>query len=160
MRPSNLAPLLAAVASVYAKPPQPDFSNTTTLPTHYGVLVFPHFQALDVFGPVDVWNTLAMWYRNSTTMHMSVLSATMDPVFTGMKPPNAFGELVLPTITFADYLAKSEKGFENDEKGELEVLLIPGGGGTREPLTEEIAFVKTMYPKVSSILNLNLGRPG
>ena len=35
--------------------------------------------------------------------------------------------------------------------GDIEVLIIPGGGGTRENLTEEIAFLKEVYPKVSSL---------
>ena len=31
---------------------------------------------------------------------------------------------------------------------DIEVLLVPGGGGTRQNMTEEIAFVKEIYPKV------------
>jgi putative intracellular protease/amidase len=154
MRSLNLAPFLALITSAHARPTQPEFSNTTTLPIHYGVMVFPHFQALDVFGPMDVFNTLAMMYSNSTKMRLSVLSTTMEPVFTGMTGPNAFGQKIVPTTTYADYLAQSAKGFGSgeDDKGELEVLLVPGGGGTRQPLTEEIAFVKTMYPKVTSLI--------
>jgi hypothetical protein len=33
---------------------------------------------------------------------------------------------------------------------DIEVLLVPGGGGTRQNMTEEIAFVKEIYPKVHS----------
>jgi hypothetical protein len=41
-----------------AKPPF--FEINGSKPVHYGVLLFPGFQALDVFGPLDVFNSLAM----------------------------------------------------------------------------------------------------
>ena len=116
---------------------------------------------------------MAMLYANSTTMHLSVLSKTMDPVFTGMKGMSDFGESIVPTITFAEYLRRSEgleEGYGNsvagrkrhasgdapvsghDAKGEIEVLFVPGGGGTRQNMTEEIDFVRRLYPKVCAYL--------
>ena len=41
-----------------AKPPFLEINGSK--PVHYGVLLFPGFQALDVFGPLDVFNSLAM----------------------------------------------------------------------------------------------------
>jgi hypothetical protein len=38
----------------------PFFEINGSKPVHYGVLLFPGFQALDVFGPLDVFNSLAM----------------------------------------------------------------------------------------------------
>jgi hypothetical protein len=155
----NLLPLLAALPSVSAAPKQPEFSNTTTLPTHFGLLVFPQFQALDVFGPMDVFNTIEMLYRNSTTMHLSILSKTMAPVSTKPNTPTKgnFGQSILPTITFSDYLAKhptndtsSTSAPTPDEKGPIEVLIVPGGAGTRQNMTAEIDFVRTIYPNVST----------
>jgi hypothetical protein len=35
------------------------------------------------------------------------------------------------------------------DKGDIDVLIVPGGGGTRRNMTEEINFVKQTYPKVS-----------
>lgn len=191
MRVSTLMPLVAALPSAFAAiPQQPPFTNTTELPTQFAMLLFPHFQALDVFGPLDVLNTLSMLYGNQTSMSLTLLSRTMDPVGTtikGMHGKGYFGEEILPTSTFARALGRTKdcpekptelhdqvssysfgKG-DDDEWGngyarrheghgpatphkspvkDIEVLLVPGGGGTRQNMTEEIAFVKKIYPKV------------
>jgi hypothetical protein len=54
MRTSLLTSILGALPAVLSIPVKPEISNTTTLPLHFGLLVFPNFQALDVFGPLDV----------------------------------------------------------------------------------------------------------
>jgi transcriptional regulator GlxA family with amidase domain len=180
--------LLAALPYALASPSQPAFSNTTTLPTHFGLLVFPHFQALDVFGPIDVLNNLAMMYMNSTVMRLSILSRSMAPVSTTMQGMPSFGESIVPTTTFKEYLAKGEKGSGKDcddgagghaiakramrlgnrqahgsmpmpvaPLGDIEVLIVPGGGGTRQNISEEIAFVKAMYPKLKYIISICTG---
>lgn len=193
MRSSNLIPLVASIPAALAAPSQPLFDNTTAIPTHFGLLLFPHFQALDVFGPMDVLNTLSMLYGNSTTMYLSIFSKTLEPVSTAMRGMHArgdFGQAIVPTITFKDYLLSRNgetEDQENDEesqdeeddcedgvgghgvakrkrqsnghgsmgnsteiadRGDIEVLFVPGGGGTRRNMTEEIAFVKALYPKV------------
>lgn len=204
-----MMPLIAALPSVLAAPQQPPFANTTELPTHFAMLLFPHFQALDVFGPLDVLNTLSMLYANQTSMTLTLLSRTMDPVGTtikGMHGKGNFGEDILPTSTFDHALGKKKKCPESAAKGhdkmsqysynkngndgwgngyarrheghaeesstapgpapsptmppmnhtmpmdkDIEVLLVPGGGGTRQNMTEEIAFVKEIYPEVCSV---------
>lgn len=196
MRQSIFTSLLAALPLTLAAPKQPEFTNTTTLPTHFGLLLFPHFQALDVFGPMDVINTLFLLYGNSTApTHLSILSRTLEPVSTlmkGMHGRGDFGQSIVPTITIKDYMTKyggglnqtmgdgkGNKGNCTDGKGghliakrhdgphdgpmhvmptmpampekdwgEIEVLFVPGGGGTRQDMSEEIALVKSMYPKV------------
>ena len=204
MRVSTMMPLIAAFPSVLAAPKQPPFANTTELPTHFAMLLFPHYQALDVFGPLDVLNSLSMLYQNQTTMQLTLLSRTMDPVGTtikGMHGKSNFGEDILPTSTFDHALGKEGSCPESAAKGkmakysygkngndgwgngyarrheghgdesmtatapspsmppmnhtmpmdkDIEVLLVPGGGGTRQNMTEEIAFVKEIYPKVCS----------
>ena len=187
MRISTLVPFVAALPSAFAaeKPVKPELGNTTNAPLHIGLVTFPGFQALDVFGPMDVLNSLSLLF--SVPLKLSVLSKTLDGVTTSVTSAmpnmshNDFGESIVPTITFADYLAKSkaapapppgqpkpsaapghghrkrhaghgdEKSCKKPaaDKGDIEVLLIPGGGGTRQPLKEEIEFVKIMYPKVS-----------
>jgi transcriptional regulator GlxA family with amidase domain len=199
MRLSSI--LLVALPSVLASPSQPPFANTTALPTHFGLLVFPHFQALDVFGPIDVFNNLAMLYKNSTTMYLSVLSKTMAPVTTGMQGTH-FEQRIVPTATFKQYMSKDRNGKPaGDQKataaedcddgagghavakramrfgarqdhmpklkpgdsvpaadaGDIEVLIVPGGGGTRSNMTEEIAFIKALYPKVKHIISICTG---
>jgi putative intracellular protease/amidase len=156
MRYPNLLPLLAALPSALSAPVQPDFTNTTTLPVHYGVMVFDHFQALDVFGPMDILNSLFMLYSNASTPHLSVLSKTLEPVTTAMMK-GGFGQEIVPTTTFQDYLAGRDNGHgvaktkRHDQKPDIDVLIVPGGGGTRRNMSEEINFVKTLYPSVSTI---------
>jgi hypothetical protein len=160
MRYSTLLPLLATLPSAISAPVQPDFTNTTTLPLHYGLLVFDHFQALDVFGPMDILNSLYMLYSNASKPHLSVLSKTLEPVTTAMTK-GGFGQEILPTTTFQDYLERGhgvaktkrhdQEGYmpPKTEKPDIDVLIVPGGGGTRRNMTAEIDFVKTLYPSVS-----------
>jgi putative intracellular protease/amidase len=160
MRYSFLLPALAALHSTLARPTQPEISNTTTLPTHFGLVVFPHYQALDIFGPMDLLNTLFMAYRNSTVVpQFSVLSKTMDPVTSAMTA-GGFGQEIMPTTTFSDYLVSCDDHMDvnttnrrknkrnGDDIGDIDVLIVPGGGGTRKNMTEEINFVKATYPNV------------
>ncbi|KAI0397693.1 ThiJ/PfpI family protein [Xylariaceae sp. FL0594] len=114
-------------------------------PTKYGVALFPGFQALDVFGPLDVLNNLS----RDTSLEMVLLAATLDPVSTcapGSKSGH-FGQSVVPTHTF------------DKCPDDLEVLLVPGGFGTRE--TEVVKsvgdFVKTVYPRLRFLLTVCTG---
>ncbi|KAF7570770.1 hypothetical protein PtrM4_107720 [Pyrenophora tritici-repentis] len=150
MRYSSLFPTLLAFQPSLCAPSQPPITNTSTLPTHYGLLIFPHYQALDIFGPMDLLNSLFMLYSNMTqTPHLSVLSKTMAPVTSAMMT-GGFGQEIVPTTTFADYLTGREKDQEGDStsKGDIDVLVVPGGGGTRRDMSAEIDFVKLTYPKV------------
>ncbi|KAF7676239.1 hypothetical protein GT037_005744 [Alternaria burnsii] len=177
MRYSTLLPALVAFGSTFARPKQPEFTNTTTLPTHFGLVVFPHYQALDIFGPMDLLNTLFMYYQNSTIVpKFSVLSKTMDPVTSAMMT-GGFGQEIVPTTTFSDYLASREQSADNHmavvkskrqshdgmhlppttDKGDIDVLIVPGGGGTRRNMTEEIDFVKQTYPKLKYIVSVCTG---
>ena len=88
-----------------------------------------------------------------TIFHLSIIANTMEPVSTvplvtaTMNMSHGdFGESVVTTTTIDQVLANdgSVPG-----KGPLDVLLVPGGVGSREPLLKEIEFVKAMYPKVS-----------
>lgn len=116
-------------------------------PTRYGYVLFPGFQAIDVFGPLDALNTLS-WSHNIT---LSLIAKTTDPVSTVVKDPaynrvnSSFGESVVPTHTF-------------ETAPPLDVLLVPGGIGTRAPnLDEEIAFIKATYPKLHSLITVCTG---
>ncbi|ORX97860.1 class I glutamine amidotransferase-like protein [Clohesyomyces aquaticus] len=155
-----LLPLLLSLSPTLAIPSQPLITNTTTLPTNYAMLVYQSFTALDVFGPLDILNGLSMYYSNTTSMHISVISSTLEPVTT-VPLPNArmnmthgdFGEKMLPTHTFAEVLAANG----SVATGEIEVLIVPGGGGARDDRFEEIEFVKAMYPKLKYILSVCTG---
>ncbi|OJJ72924.1 hypothetical protein ASPBRDRAFT_81985, partial [Aspergillus brasiliensis CBS 101740] len=129
-------------------------NTTTTSPTlRIGVLLFPGFQALDVFGPLDVLNVLS-WSTNTTntnintstpTLSLSLLSTTLSPIST-LPPsiPNALSQSILPT----DTLTSSPP---------LDVLFIPGGWGTRAPLPEYVEYIRTVYPTLKYLLTVCTG---
>ncbi|KAH9218288.1 class I glutamine amidotransferase-like protein [Leptodontidium sp. 2 PMI_412] len=123
--------------------------NIGPFPVRFGYILFPGFQALDIFGPLDALNLLGQQY----TINLALLSTTLDPVATEKtswwkNPINStFGESVLPTHTF-------------DTAPELDVLIVPGGLGTRAPaplLDPAIAFIKTRYPSLQYLITTCTG---
>ncbi|GAP87228.1 putative family protein [Rosellinia necatrix] len=118
-------------------------SQEKRTPAKFGVVLFPGFQALDVFGPLDTLNNLS----KITPLEFVVLAATLDPVSSRVDGPGRIGQSVVPTHTFDDCPA------------DLEVLLVPGGYGTRNPaITGPIAaFVKSIYPRLRYLLTVCTG---
>ncbi|KAJ5169599.1 uncharacterized protein N7500_002382 [Penicillium coprophilum] len=119
-------------------------SENQAAPLRVGVVLFPGFQALDVFGPMDCINVLS-WSHNVT---LALLSSTLEPVTT--KPQavaNAIGQSVLPTHTFATAPC-------------LDLLFIPGGIGTRgsSPAIEEvISYIRNVYPQLKYLITVCTG---
>ncbi|CAG7935774.1 unnamed protein product [Penicillium nalgiovense] len=113
-------------------------------PLGVGVVLFPGFQALDVFGPVDCINVLS-WSHSVT---LALISSTLEPVTT--KSPasaNAIGQSVVPTHTFAT--APS-----------LDLLVVPGGLGTRgsNPAIEDaISYIRNVYPQLGYLITVCTG---
>jgi transcriptional regulator GlxA family with amidase domain len=121
-------------------------STRSALPVHYGLLVFPGFQALDAFGPLDLLNLLS----HTEHISLSILAATAEPVSTQVQGSvsvagSVFGQAVLPTHTFAH------------PPEELDVLIVPGGFGVRGALTEEVAFIRAVYPRLRYIVSVCTG---
>ncbi|KAL2070790.1 hypothetical protein VTL71DRAFT_13816 [Oculimacula yallundae] len=124
-------------------------AQTPALPYTFGMIVFPGFQALDVFGPLDALNVLAF----TTKINLTVIADTLEPVTTNKvswttSAVNAtFGETILPSHTF-------------ENAPPLDVLMIPGGLGTRAPgdgLNTTIAFIKDRYPTVKYLISVCTG---
>ncbi|KAI3616342.1 dj-1 family protein [Moniliophthora roreri] len=116
-------------------------------PVNFGVLLFPTFQALDVFGPLDALNILSM----SFPLNLSIIAKSLDPVSTKhrdqtLNPLNSnFGESVVPTHDF-------------DNAPPLDVLLIPGGYGVRADDTESlIDFIRRTYPSLKYVITVCTG---
>lgn len=120
-------------------------SSTSTPPKKFGVVLFPGFQALDVFGPLDILNLLSKY---TPQLELYILSRTLDPV-----PTKAYvkgfemSQSVVPTHTF------------DNAPDDIEVLLVPGGFGTRQPDLVESAvdFVKSAFPKLRYLLTVCTG---
>ncbi|KAB8254138.1 class I glutamine amidotransferase-like protein [Aspergillus pseudonomiae] len=119
-------------------------TGSTTPPLHFGVVLFPGFQALDAFGPLDCINVLS-WSEN---VSLSLLASSLDPVTT--KPPTlpgAIGQSIVPTHTFGT-------------APPLDVLLIPGGLGTTgdSPILQEIIiFIQRVYPRLKHLITVCTG---
>ncbi|PWY78514.1 class I glutamine amidotransferase-like protein [Aspergillus sclerotioniger CBS 115572] len=112
---------------------------------HLGVLLFPGFQSLDVFGPLDCLNILSWDPTTNPTLTLSLISTTLSPVPT--RPPHlptAISQSILPTHTLTT-------------APPLDVLLIPGGWGTRAPLPEYIEYIRTVYPALKYLLTVCTG---
>jgi len=108
---------------------------TTNQPKNIGVLLFPGFQLLDIAGPLDVLNLLSCTH----TLNLSIIATTLDPVSTEHSQSTAvgsnFSESIVPTHTF------------DTAPDDLEVLIIPGGLGSRkeENIEGVVEFVKKRY---------------
>ncbi|RDB18456.1 Isonitrile hydratase [Hypsizygus marmoreus] len=113
------------------------------LPVNFGVVVFPGFQALDAFGPLDALNTLSFMFP----INLSIIAATLDPVptnpQTSISPIKSdFSQSISPTHTFAT--APS-----------LDVLLVPGGLGVFDPSIQgAIEFVARVYPSLKYLVTV------
>jgi putative intracellular protease/amidase len=100
-------------------------STSSPLPTKIGLILFPGFQLLDATGPLDAFSLLS----NTHTLHLSILAASLDPVPTRTwvheDQGSNFNSSIVPTHTFAN------------APDDLEMVLLPGGMGTRGPKGEE-----------------------
>ncbi|KAJ4378387.1 hypothetical protein N0V86_006088 [Didymella sp. IMI 355093] len=143
----------------------PLFKASGDKPVHYGILLFPGFQALDVFGPLDVFNSLAMLYNfpmrltnlaaypgSVPTYHPS--TSTLIP--TGAHPLSHFSENLVVDRTLKEQLKIQESAGPRSEEA-IDVLIVPGGVGTRSDVAQEIDFVKRMYPTLKSVLSICTG---
>lgn len=121
-------------------------SSKQSKPVNFGIILFPAFQALDVFGPLDALSLLS----RTNNMHLYTIANTMDPVSTQLpqdKQPSDsdFGQLVVPTHTFKT-------------APPLDVLVVPGGQGSRAAgLEPAIDFIKEVYPSLQYIISICTG---
>ncbi|KAF2625247.1 class I glutamine amidotransferase-like protein [Macroventuria anomochaeta] len=136
-------------------------------PVHYGILLFPGFQALDVFGPLDVFNSLAMLYNYP--MRLTNLAATPGSVPThhpstsslilaNAHPLSRFSENLVVDRTLEEQLDIQEATRHGERSEEaIDVLIVPGGVGVRGDVAQEIEFVRRMYPTLKSVLSVCTG---
>ncbi len=111
------------------------------------MVLFPGFDQVDVFGPLEVLRGLAYFYP----MNLSLIAADLKPVSTkpitaAMNPFNSsFGASVNPTHTFGT-------------APPLDVLIVPGGEGMRKPnMTDVTGFIKRTYPSLKYMITVCTG---
>lgn len=132
-KPSSRNTLAMADATTAARPP----------PVKYAVALFPGFQLLDVAGPLDVLAVLAQ----QVPVEVYVLAATLAPVTSRTARPGSVGQEIVPTHTFAT------------APDDIEVLLIPGGGGTRDVAGTQplVDYAARVYPKLRYFMTVCTG---
>ncbi|ORY64768.1 class I glutamine amidotransferase-like protein [Leucosporidium creatinivorum] len=101
-------------------------SKTAEEPYHIAVCLFPGFQLLDVCGPLDVLNILNYTYP----LRLTFLSTTLDPVTTQLNPNSPFEQRFVVNGTYSN------------PPGGIKAILVPGGGGTRNPPPELIDYLR------------------
>lgn len=120
---------------------------SASTPKHFIVPIFPGFQFLDLAGPLDILNMLS---SSQPALSLKFIAETLDPVpvkpivpksadwsfdlqdafpESGGKINTAFNEYLQPDTTYADYLEALNS--TSADKPVLDVMLIPGGVGTR-----------------------------
>lgn len=121
--------------------------NSTAVPRKFGMLVFPSWEHIDVWGPIQVFKIVARSYH----LELAIIAETLDPVSSGPRAPkfNLVNSSFYPSITPTHTLTTAPN---------LDVLIIPGGGGTREPEMENILkYIRNTYPKVKYLLTVCTG---
>ncbi|KDQ31673.1 hypothetical protein PLEOSDRAFT_153893 [Pleurotus ostreatus PC15] len=119
-------------------------ARTANPPGNWGVLLFPNFAALDVFGPIEALNLLS----ETVPLNLSLIAKTLDPVPTQPHVPGEvsnFTQSVVPTHTLAN------------APSDIEVLLIPGPGPRAPDLRDEIAFIRDTYPRLKYLIAVCTG---
>ena len=100
--------------------------TTNSRPLTLGVILYPGFELLDVFGPLEMLTAVG---RDRLTTHLVAEHA--GPVAAGIVPDGPVGPRVI-----------AEFGF--DDAPQLDLLLVPGGIGTFPELANErlMAFLR------------------
>ncbi|CAG8390569.1 unnamed protein product [Penicillium salamii] len=116
-------------------------SHKALRPLHYHLPLFPGFQLLDVAAPLDILN-IRTQYPDTADITLTVSAATLDPVSVKPIPPpkanwkfeipanTACNQRIVPQCTFADVISGLKAG-ESGDIQPVDVLIIPGGPGTR-----------------------------
>ena len=110
------------------------------------MIVYSGFEALDVFGPLQVFNLLA----NNVTMTLSVIASSLEPVSIRESSPNSvgstFSQEIVPTHTY-------------NNAPPLDLLIVPGGVATTTApeVAEAVDFVAARYPSLQYIMSICSG---
>lgn len=91
-------------------------SNT---PLSLGAVLFPGFEMLDYFGPLELFSVLG-----TNKVQINTVAETVGPVAASIGSEGAIGPRVLAEHSF-------------DTAPAFDILLVPGGAGTRRELNNE-----------------------
>jgi putative intracellular protease/amidase len=122
----------------------------------YGLVLFPQFEVLDVFGPIEALNVLPrlQTFPWADKLDLAIIAETMDPVTSGpvkgdKNPFNPkIAQSVVPTHTF-------------DNAPEVDVLLVPGGWGAgpatrsgfKPDVTAVVKYISSVFDKLQYLVS-------
>ena len=121
-------------------------------PTKFGLLLYPGFEVLDVFGPLEALNVISrkdflkispVYIEN---VSLSIIAETMEPVSPGK--PGMAGSSPAQKIT-PEYTLKNAP--------DLDVLLIPGGLGSDEVPDVVIQWLQNIFPSLQYLITVCTG---
>lgn len=121
-------------------------------PTKFGLLLYPGFEVLDVFGPLEALNVISredflkispVYIKN---VSLSIIAETMEPVSPGK--PGMAGSSLAQKIT-------PEYTLENAPA--LDVLLIPGGLGSDDVPDVVIQWLQDIFPSLQYLITVCTG---
>ncbi|KAK3386167.1 class I glutamine amidotransferase-like protein [Podospora didyma] len=124
--------------------------------TSLGIIVFPGYQPLDVWGPLDIFYSLSRYKKLSLAIiakqagpiSSRVPSHSMSPGGPIQQSPSTLAPKIVATHSFDDAPA-------------LDIILVPGGGGNRlfestnDTSIED--FVSSRYPELQYLLSVCTG---
>ena len=94
-------------------------------PINVGAVLYPGFEMLDLFGPLEMYSMLG-----PEVVDIITVAESMEPVTAALGMAIDAGPQVLPKAEFATAPA-------------LDIILVPGGFGTRPELENPMEFLQT-----------------
>lgn len=131
--------------------PTPISTGVPNPPVKYGMVLYQAFEIFDVYGPLQVLNMLS---RSWGHLDLSLISyandtsvITTEPVNPAMNPYNS---TIYPTLPPTHSMANPPM--------DLDVLILPGGLGTRSPyLQPTVDYITAIYPNLQYIISVCTG---
>jgi putative intracellular protease/amidase len=137
----------------------PSLPPNPSPPTKYALILYPNFEVLDVFGPLEALNTVSRIGPPAFTapppappdteiltinppLSLYILAETLDPVYSGETKTGPFCQAVVPTHTF------------DDAPDDIEVLMVPGGIGDSVAASE---FIKQRFGSIRYLFSVCTG---
>ncbi|CAI6096867.1 unnamed protein product [Clonostachys chloroleuca] len=112
----------------------------------FGVVLFRALDMLDVFGPLEPLQLLAV---GTQQLNLHFIAETLDPISTRPASMNNFNSSFFPDIPVTNTF---------DDDLDLDVLIVPGGLGVRAPGLDAIEkYIKKVYPKVKLLITICTG---
>jgi transcriptional regulator GlxA family with amidase domain len=107
-------------------------TGTDPLPLHLGIVLYPGFEPLDVFGPLEMFMNVG---SERLRIHMIAEEAGLVPSSTG-----GYASSIAPKVEASVSLAEAPP---------LDIIMVPGGFGTLQQLRNEtlLAWLRQRAPR-------------